>query len=80
MSTIVELKQAVGNASESDRHELLNWLRDTLREREIERLRAELAGALAEEARGERIPFDFAAIKAEGRRILAGEQKTCVNG
>ena len=51
MTTIVELKAAVGDASETDRYELLNWLRDSLQEREIERLRAELAGALAEEAR-----------------------------
>jgi Arc/MetJ-type ribon-helix-helix transcriptional regulator len=80
MSTIVELKQAVGNASESDRYELLNWLRDGLREREIERLRSELAEALAEEARGERVPFDFAAIKAEGRRMLVAEQKQSANG
>jgi hypothetical protein len=80
MSTILELKQAVGSASESDRYELLNWLRDDFRERETERLRGELANALAEEARGERVPFDFAAIKAEGRRILAAEQKRSANG
>lgn len=75
MSTILEIKEAVTQASDTDRYELFNWLRESLREREIERLRAELAGALAEEAGGERVPFDFAAIKAEGRRILAAEAK-----
>jgi len=73
MSTILEIKEAVSQASETDRYELFNWLRESLREQEIERLRADLAGALAEEARGERVPFDFAAIKAEGRRMLAAE-------
>ena len=73
MSTILEIKEAVSQASETDRYELFNWLRESLREQEIERLRADLAGALTEEARGERVPFDFAAIKAEGRRILAAE-------
>ncbi len=75
MSTILEIKEAVSQTSETDRYELFNWLRENLREREIERLRSELAGALAEESRGERVPFDFAAIKAEGRRILAAEAK-----
>lgn len=76
MSTILEIKEAVSQASETDRYELFNWLRESLREPDIERLRAELAGALAAEARGERVPLDFAAIKAEGRRILAAEAQS----
>lgn len=76
MSTILEIKEAVSRPSETDRYELFYWLRESLREPDIERLRAELAGVLTEEARGERVPLDFAASKAEGRRILAAEAQS----
>jgi hypothetical protein len=50
MSTILEIKEAVSRPSETDRYELFYWLRESLREPDIERLRAELAGVLAAEA------------------------------